>query len=64
MSGKKRSFSVLSLQGKYSILKKRTVAGRDEYGILCVIQLIPLVASIIPTEIALRKTFDKNGNRR
>lgn len=102
---------MLSLQGNYSILKKRAVAGRDEYGllviydidgftdsfynawfwkillsvtligmllvlgkpketvenvggILCVIQLIPLVASIIPTEIALRKTFDKNGNRR
>ena len=27
---------MLSLQGKYSILKKRTVAGRDEYGILVI----------------------------
>lgn len=33
-------------------------------GILCVIQLIPLIGSIIPTEIALKKTFDKNGCKR
>lgn len=30
-------------------------------GAICVIQMIPLVGSIIPTEIALRKNFDKNG---
>lgn len=28
------------------------------------IQIIPLVGSIVPTELALRKNFDKNGNRR
>lgn len=28
--------------------------------ILCVIQLIPLVCSIFPTEKALKKNFDKN----
>lgn len=33
-------------------------------GILCGIQMIPLVGSIIPTEIALKRTFDKNGKRR
>lgn len=32
--------------------------------ILSVIQLIPLIGSIIPTEKALRKTFDQNGTRR
>lgn len=32
-------------------------------GIQC-LQLVPLLASIIPTEIALRKTFDKNGKRK
>ena len=32
--------------------------------VLCIVQLIPLVASIIPTEIALKKNFDKNGNRK
>ena len=28
------------------------------------VQLIPLIGAIIPTEIALRKNFDKNGTRR
>lgn len=33
-------------------------------GVLCGIQMIPLIGSIIPTEKALGKTFDKNGIRR
>lgn len=33
-------------------------------GIVCDVQLIPLIGAILPTEIALRKNFDKNGNRR
>ncbi len=33
-------------------------------GILCVIQTIPLIGSIFPTERALRRTFDKQGNRK
>lgn len=33
-------------------------------GIICFIQMVPLIGSIYPTEKALRKTFDKNGNRR
>lgn len=33
-------------------------------GILCLVQIVPLVGSIIPTEIALRKHFDKNGNKK
>lgn len=33
-------------------------------GILCGIQLIFLIASIFLTEIALRKNFDKFGNKR
>ena len=32
--------------------------------IICVIQLVPLVGSIFPTEAALKKTFDHNGFRR
>lgn len=31
--------------------------------IVCSIQLIPLICAIFPTEKALKKTFDKNGNR-
>ena len=33
-------------------------------GIIMGIQLVPLIGSIFPTEIALRKNFDKNGKRR
>ena len=31
---------------------------------ICFAQIIPLVGSIIPTEIALRKSFDKSGKRK
>jgi len=41
---------------------------RDTIGnaglILCAVQIIFLAGSIIPTEIALKKKFDKNGRRR
>ena len=33
-------------------------------GIICGVQLIPLIGSILPTEIALKKNFNKNGTRR
>lgn len=33
-------------------------------GMICAIQLIPLVGTIFPTEAALKKTFDSNGVRR
>ncbi len=33
-------------------------------GIVCVIQLVVLIGSIFPTEVALEKKFDKNGYRR
>lgn len=33
-------------------------------GIIVMVQLVPLVAAIIPTEIALKKTFDDCGKRR
>lgn len=32
--------------------------------IVCILQVVLLIASIIPTEVALHKTFDKNGNRK
>lgn len=32
--------------------------------ILIILQLIPLVGAIIPTELALRKHFDKDGNEK
>jgi len=33
-------------------------------GIVCCIQIIPLIISVIYTEIALKKVFDENGNRK
>lgn len=33
-------------------------------GVLCSLQCIWFVATIIPVEKALRKNFDKNGNRK
>ena len=33
-------------------------------GIICMAQLVPLIGAILPTEAALKKTFDKNGKRR
>ena len=33
-------------------------------GIVCTVQLVPLIGSISLTEAALKKTFDKNGIRR
>ncbi|MCI8837917.1 MAG: SdpI family protein [Hungatella sp.] len=33
-------------------------------GMICGAQLIPLIGSVFPTEIALKKVFDKNGKRR
>lgn len=33
-------------------------------GVVCIFQLIFLIGSIFPTEFALKRTFDKNGNRK
>lgn len=33
-------------------------------GIICCLQMIPLILSVILTEVALKKTFDNVGNRK
>lgn len=33
-------------------------------GVLCCVQLLPVVCAIIPTERALQREFDDDGNRR
>lgn len=33
-------------------------------GVVCAVALVILIAPIIPTERALKKTFDNNGNRK
>ena len=53
-----------------SVVLMLLVLGRDEDTvgntglILCLGQIVPLLLSIIPTERALRKNFDKKGRRR
>ena len=32
--------------------------------LVCLAQLVPLIGAIFPTERALRREFDENGNRR
>jgi len=32
-------------------------------GVICVIQMVMMLCTMIPTEIALRKNFDKNGKK-
>lgn len=53
-----------------SVISMLFAIGKDEGtvgsfgGILCFVQLVFLIASIFPTEVALRKNFDKHGNRK
>ena len=46
------------------VLGKPTAAVGTVGGIVCALQLLPLIGAIVPTERALRRTFDKNGFRR
>ena len=53
-----------------SIIVMMLVIGRDTDAIgcagaiLCIVQLVPMLAVIPPTEQALRRNFDKNGKRK
>ena len=46
------------------------VLGNDEKTVgitgivICYVQLLVMILPIIPTEISLRKNFDRNGNKR
>lgn len=53
-----------------SIIALLFVLGDDEKTVgitgivICYVQLLVMILPIIPTEISLRKKFDKNGNKR
>ncbi len=53
-----------------SIILMLSVLGLEEKtigytgGMICVAQLLFLIGSILPVELALRKNFDQQGNRR
>ena len=55
---------VLSVGGMCFVIGKTEEAIAIVSGILCVMQIILLICSLIPTEIALRKEFDKDGQRK
>ena len=46
------------------VLDKETDVIGTVGGIVCAVQLVPLIGSIFPTEAALKREFDKNGIRR
>ena len=54
----------LSVTAIALVLGKGTETVGTIGGIITMLQTIPLVGAIIPTEIALKKNFDENGKRR
>lgn len=54
----------LSLIAMFFVLGKDADSVGNFGGIVCIVQVIPLVGSILPTELALRKAFDAYGQRR
>ncbi len=48
----------------YMVFEKGTETVGTVGGIITMIQMIPLVGAMIPTEIALKKNFDENGRRK
>ena len=47
----------------FFIGKDKDTVGFDGM-IICYVQLVAMLLPVIPTEISLRKRFDKNGNRK
>ena len=54
----------LSVMAIALVLGKGTETVGTIGGIITMLQMIPLVGAIIPTEIALKKNFDENGRRK
>ena len=54
----------ITLISMICIIGKNTDTVGSVGGIVCLVQMLPLVGVIIPTERALHNNFDKYGNRR
>lgn len=54
----------VTVMGMCCVLGKDADTVGNVGGIIMGVQMVLLIGSIIPTEIALRKTFDKNGRRK
>lgn len=55
---------VITIAGMLLVIGKEEDMIGTVSGVIIGIQLVFLIGSIVPTEIALRKRFDKNGKRR
>lgn len=55
---------IVTLVAMFFLLGKSVDTIGNWGGVICMIQLVPLIGVIGPTEDALRKTFDKDGNRK
>lgn len=55
---------VLTLVAALLVIRKSEETVGNVSLIICMLQLVCLIVPIIPTEMALRRTFDKNGNRK
>lgn len=53
-----------SILGMFLVLKKDVDVIGTVGGILCLVQCIPMAGVIIPTERALQREFDQDGNRK
>ena len=56
--------SMVSLRTDFSAPLCGTETVGTVGGMITMIQMIPLVGAIIPTEIALKNNFDENGRRK
>lgn len=54
---------LISVAVMFSVRGKGIIVMSTSGGLFCVIQIIMMICTMIPTEIALRKNFDKDGNR-
>ncbi len=54
----------ISIIPLFFVLKKSIVTISIVGSVVCIVQIIPMIISIILTEIALRKAFDKEGNHK
>ncbi len=55
---------LISVSVMFSARRKDIIGVSKIGGLFCVIQIIIIICTMIPTEIALKKNFDKYGNRR
>lgn len=54
---------LISVAVMFFVLGKDIIVVSIIGGVVCAIQIVVMICTMIPTEIALKKNFDENGNR-